>query len=75
MDGVQGGLGSLMHLKRKHQHLQVLLSIGGANTAGVFPVVAGDTSLRDNFSRSVLGLVEASGLDGVDSKFHQFEGA
>ncbi|KFA78038.1 hypothetical protein S40288_07462 [Stachybotrys chartarum IBT 40288] len=66
VDGVQGGLGSLMHLKRKHPHLQVLLSIGGANTSGVFPVVAGDTSLRDNFSRSVLGLVEASGLDGVD---------
>ena len=68
MDGVQGGLGSLMHLKQKHAHLQVVLSIGGGNSSEVFPVVAASTLLRDNFARSALGLVEASGLDGIDSK-------
>lgn len=68
MDGVQGGLGSLMHLKQKHPHLQVILSIGGGNSPEVFPVVASSTLLRDNFARSARGLVEASGLDGIDSK-------
>lgn len=69
VDGVQGGLGSLMHLKQKHHHLQVILSIGGARSSDVFPVVAGNTLLRDNLARSARGLVEASGLDGIDSEF------
>lgn len=67
VDGVQGALGSLMHLKQIHPHLQVLLSIGGGSCSEIFPVVAGNAHLRDNFARSALGLVEASGLDGIDS--------
>lgn len=71
VDGVQGGLGSLMHLKQKHPHLQVVLSIGGAAAAETFPIVAANTLTRDNFARSARGLVEASGLDGIDSEsFH-----
>ncbi|PTB65983.1 glycoside hydrolase family 18 protein, partial [Trichoderma citrinoviride] len=66
VDGVQGGLGSLMHLKQRHPHLQVVLSIGGSTASEVFPIVASNTLLRDNFARSALGLVEASGLDGID---------
>ena len=66
VDGVNGGLGSLMHLKQRHRHLQVILSIGGGNAASVFPAVAANTLLRDNFARSARGLVEASGLDGID---------
>lgn len=69
MDGVQGGIGSLMHLKQKHPHLQVVLSIGGGAASSVFPIVAGNAVLRDNFARSALGLIEASGLDGIDSQF------
>lgn len=68
MDGVQGGLGSLMHLKQKHPHLRVILSIGGGNSSEVYPLVAASTLFRDNFARSALGLVEASGLDGIDSE-------
>ena len=68
MDGVQGGLGSLMYLKEQHPHLQVVLSIGGGASAAVFPVVAGNTLTRDNFARSAKGLVDASGLDGIDGK-------
>jgi chitinase len=68
VDGVQGGLGSLMHLKQKHPHLRVVLSIGGGNSSEIFPIVASNTLLRDNFARSAKGLVEASGLDGIDSK-------
>jgi chitinase len=58
-----------MHLKQKHPHLQVMLSIGGTGSAEVFPVVASDELLRHNFARSAQGLVEASGLDGIDGKY------
>jgi chitinase len=68
-DGVQGALGSLMHLKQRYPHLQVVLSVGGGASAETFPVVASNTILRDNFARSARGLVEASGLDGIDSEF------
>ncbi|RYP45299.1 hypothetical protein DL768_008339 [Monosporascus sp. mg162] len=65
-DGVKGGLGSLMHLKKAHPHLTVMLSIGGGDSGEIFPIVASTTLLRDNFGRSARGLVEASGLDGID---------
>lgn len=57
-----------MHLKQKYPHLQVVLSIGGVGSDETFPIVASNTILRDNFARSARGLVEASGLDGVDSE-------
>ncbi|KAI0014972.1 glycoside hydrolase [Xylariomycetidae sp. FL0641] len=65
-DGVHGGLGSLMHLKETHPHLRVVLSVGGGLSSETYPVVASDVLLRDNFARSARGLVEASGLDGID---------
>ena len=70
VDGVKGGLGSLMHLKQRHPHLRVLLSIGGGSSAETFPLVANSPVLRDNFARSAKGLVEASGFDGIDGKYH-----
>ena len=57
-----------MHLKQKHPHLQVVLSIGGPLATEIFPIVAGNPLYRVNFARSALGLVEASGLDGIDSE-------
>ncbi|KAK3300187.1 glycoside hydrolase [Chaetomium fimeti] len=65
-DGVQGALGSFMHLKQRYRHLQVVLSIGGGDSAETFPIVASSAVLRDNFARSARGLVEASGLNGID---------
>lgn len=56
-----------MHLKQKHPHLRVVLSIGGAQASQIFPMVAANAVSRDNFGRSARGLVEASGLDGIDS--------
>lgn len=56
-----------MHLKQRYPHLQVVLSIGGGGSAETFPIVASNTILRDNFARSARGLVDASGLDGIDS--------
>ncbi|SPO07697.1 related to chitinase [Cephalotrichum gorgonifer] len=66
VDGVKGGLGSLMYLKQRHPHLKVILSIGGGSSVETFPRVASNSALRDNFARSAKGLVEASGFDGID---------
>lgn len=66
-DGVNGAIDSLMHLKDRHPHLRVVLSIGGAGSPEIFPIVASDPLLRDNFARTALGLIATSGLDGLDS--------
>lgn len=55
-----------MHLKQKHPHLQVILSIGGSGSGQTFAAIAASPILRDNLARSARGLVEASGLDGLD---------
>ncbi|KAL2271030.1 hypothetical protein VTJ83DRAFT_401 [Remersonia thermophila] len=65
-DGCQGALGSLLHIKQRYPHLQVLLSIGGGGSAETFPIVAADAVLRDKFARAARGLIEASDLDGID---------
>lgn len=59
-----------MHLKQKYPHLRVSLSIGGGSSAASFPVVASSTLSRDNFARSAKGLIDASGLDGIDSQWN-----
>jgi GH18 family chitinase len=68
VDGMKGGLGSLMALKRQKPHLKVLLSIGGGAASEQFAFVAASVTLRDNFGRSARDLIDASGLDGIDSK-------
>lgn len=69
VDGAPGCLGSLAAIKRRMPHLKVILSIGGANESQNFAAVAASAALRDNFGRSARGLVIASGLDGIDSKY------
>ena len=66
---MKGGLGSLMHLKQRHPHLRVLLSIGGGSSVQTFPLAASSDAFRHNFASSAKGLVEASGLDGIDGKY------
>lgn len=68
LDGVSGGVGSLMQLKQRHPHLQVVLSVGGEATSEMFPHVASNEMLRDNFARTAKALVDASGFDGIDSE-------
>jgi chitinase len=70
VDGMKGCLGSLMALKRQKPHLKVLLSIGGGAASKNFVSVAANAALRDAFGRSARELVNASGLDGIDSKFY-----
>lgn len=51
-----------MHLKQRHPHLQVVLSVGGSTASEVFPVVASSTLLRDNFARLPLASWKHPGL-------------
>jgi chitinase len=68
VDGSNSGcLGSFMRLKEKHEHLQLILSIGGANASQNFARVAANAVTRDNFGKSAKGIVDASGFDGIDS--------
>jgi len=61
-----------MHLKQRYPHLQVVLSVGGSASAEMFPVVASSAGYRDTFARSARGLVEASGMDGIDGESFSF---
>ena len=69
VDNATGCLGSFMRLKEKYEHLQVILSIGGGANSQNFAAVASHAATRDNFGRSAKGLLEASGLDGIDGEF------
>lgn len=68
VDEATGCLGSFMRLKQQHEHLQIILSIGGGGASHNFATVAASALTRDNFGRSAKGLVDASGFDGIDSK-------
>lgn len=71
VDGATGGgcLGSFMRLKQQHPHLQLIISIGGGAASQHFPQVAASAATRDHFGKSVRGLVDATGFNGVDSEF------
>lgn len=71
VDGATGCLGSFMRLKQQHEHLQLILSVGGGAASQNFATVAASAATRDNFGKSAKGLVEASGFQGIDSKFLQ----
>lgn len=57
-----------MQLKQQHEHLQVILSVGGGGASHNFASIASSAATRDTFGASCKGLVEASGFDGIDSK-------
>jgi len=69
VDGATGCLGSLLRLKQQHQHLKLILSIGGGAASQNFATIAASAATRDNFGSSAKGVVEASGFDGIDSEF------
>ncbi len=58
-----------MRLKQEHDYLKLILSIGGGAASQHFATVAASAASRDAFGRSAKGLVEASGFDGIDSKY------
>jgi chitinase len=69
VDGATGCLGSFMRLKSDHPYLKLILSIGGGAASQNFATVASSALTRDNFGRSATALVQASGFDGIDSKY------
>lgn len=66
VDGATGCLGSFMRLKQQHEHLQLILSIGGGAASQNFATVAASAVTRDNFGKSAKGMVEALGFQGID---------
>ena len=58
-----------MRLKQQHQHLQLILSVGGGAASQNYATVASTAATRDNFGKSAKGMVEAIGFQGIDSKF------
>jgi len=68
-DGASGCLGSLIRLKQQYPYLKVILSVGGGGPGNQnFAAVAASGYFRDNFAESAKGLIDASGLDGIDSQ-------
>ncbi len=61
-----------MRLKQQHEHLQLILSVGGGAASQNFAAVAASAATRDNFGKSARGIVEASGFQGIDSELLSF---
>ena len=69
VDGVKGCIEALQQLKQTHEHLRVVLSIGGGGQGSQhFPAVSQTEYSRQNFAQSARGIVDAHGFDGIDSK-------
>ena len=58
-----------MRLKQQHEHLQLILSVGGGAASQNFGTVAASAATRDSFGKSARELVDASGFQGIDSRF------
>lgn len=68
VDGHRGCLRSFQALKNHHQHLKVILSIGGGGKGSEpFAAVAADSQCRQRFAHSARELCITYGLDGIDS--------
>jgi chitinase len=63
---VEGCLRRMAQMKKKHQHLKFLISVGGWNHSHRFSQIAADPQKRLNFATSVADLVSGWGFDGVD---------
>ena len=63
--GPRGNFNQLQLLKKKHPHLQTLISVGGWTLSGPFSAVAADQQLRTKFARSCVAFVKKYDFDGV----------
>jgi chitinase len=70
VDGVNGCLASFAALKRepRYSHIKLILSVGGAGKGSEnFASVAHDPAKSNTFAISARQLLDAHGLDGIDS--------
>lgn len=71
LDGVKGCLGDLKTIKQQYPHIKTILSVGGGGEGSApFPLVANSSIVRSMFAQSAKNMVDAYGLDGIDSKTH-----
>ena len=65
-DPYAGVLGALFVLKQKNPHLKIGISVGGWGRDANFPIVAADSTKRDNFAKNIVKFIEYLGFDFVD---------
>ena len=65
-DPYAGVLGALFVLKLKNPHLKIGISVGGWGRDANFPIVAADSTKRDNFAKNIVKFIEYLGFDFVD---------
>lgn len=68
LDGVKGCINDLRSIKTRYPHIKTILSLGGEGGSAPFPVVACDGIFRSIFAQNARQMVDAYGLDGIDSK-------
>ncbi len=72
IDGVKGCINELRSIKTRYPHIKTIISLGGGGESSAsFPIVASDGILRSTFARNARHIVDAYGLDGIDSNRFQ----
>lgn len=67
--GVHGCLNDLKSIKTRYPHIKTILSLGGGGEGSApFPAVASNGNIRSVFAQKARQIVDAYGLDGIDSK-------
>lgn len=61
-----GNFKQIYLMKKKNRHLKLMLSIGGWTYSPAFHPVVVNHTLRENFVKSSIALLEDYGLDGLD---------
>ena len=62
----QGSLGQLYKAKKKHPHLQTIISIGGWGRSDYYSEIAASESSRHHFSLSALKFIRTYHFDGIE---------
>lgn len=68
IDGVKGCINDLSSIKTRYPHIKAILSLGGEGVSAPFAAVACDGIIRSMFAQNARQIVDAYGLDGIDSK-------
>lgn len=67
VDGTQGCIKAWTQLKSQHQHLRIILSIGGEGASNsIYQWVGSDSQRRERFAFSAKQFLQLHNLDGID---------